>query len=54
MEQVAIYYRVSTDEQEVSNQIKMLEEIKVYPERYLTINIRINNILFEDDTKYYF
>lgn len=37
--------------QEIYN---MVEEIKVYPERYLTINIRINNILFEDDTKYYF
>ena len=37
--------------QEIYN---MAEQIKVYPERYLTINIRINNILFEDDTKYYF
>lgn len=37
--------------QEIYN---MVEQIKVYAERYLTINIRINNILFEDDTKYYF
>ena len=37
--------------QEIYN---MVDQIKVYPERYLTINIRINNILFEDDTKYYF
>lgn len=37
--------------QEIYN---MVEQIKVYTERYLTINIRINNILFEDDTKYYF
>ena len=37
--------------QEIYN---MVDQIKVYPERYLTVNIRINNILFEDDTKYYF
>lgn len=32
----------------------MVETIHIFPARYLTIDIRINGILFEDDTKYYF
>lgn len=32
----------------------MVESIHIFPSRYLTIDIRINGILFEDDTKYYF
>ena len=32
----------------------MVETIHIFPSRYLTIDIRINGILFADDTKYYF
>ena len=32
----------------------MVENIHIYPARFLTIDIRVNGILFEDDTKYYF
>ena len=32
----------------------MVETIHIFPSRYLTMDIRINGILFADDTKYYF